>query len=385
MRGSGFLGEYQLTKQWVRAAVVSALAIALCPIGSGSAAPAPAPAPATIMGSIDNGPGSFSVFRTVDSGLRPTDADNAACNDYFGSPRSLTVVERLDARMYTFTNDPSTGFLQNSTAQSVGPIYVCDGLTIDGQAFLDQWSTLTAPGLGQLSMYGPCGLEFMIGLPGRAAVDCVMRVNPNDSGVTDGVATSNSIANPARLPDGRTGSLWTLYTLGEGTAPVNEPVPGTPQPTGSVKYSVGREVNSVSTGATHACPGGVRTTEIHAVAVDPVTGAASTEPSEDVAATASICYQNPSSPDFGASLSITSFGVTPALTATSTGQCRRTDLDIEPGTVQQSCGFTLPPQPGVGLSGGQVTLNGLVPTNDAAGSANSAIWTTSFLGSITPR
>ncbi|KQU49516.1 hypothetical protein ASG84_06290, partial [Rhodococcus sp. Leaf278] len=144
-------------------------------------------------------------------------------------------------------------------------------------------------------------------------------MQPNDSGVTDGVATSNSVANPLRLPDGRTGSLWTLYTLGEGTAPMAEPVPGIPQPTGSVKYSVGREVNSVSTGSTPACPGGVRTTEIHSVSVDPATGAASTEPSTDVAATASICYQNPSSPDFGASLSITSFGVTPALTATSTG------------------------------------------------------------------
>ncbi|CCQ14304.1 Excinuclease ATPase subunit [Rhodococcus sp. AW25M09] len=361
------------------------MAVALCPIATASAQPAPSPAPATIMGSIDDGPGSFSVYRTVDSGQRPTAADNAACGDYFGSPRSLTVVERLDARMYTFANDPSTGFLSDPTAQNVGPIYVCDGPTIDGQAFLDQWGVLTAPGLGRLSMNGPCGLEFMIGSPGRAAVDCVLRVNPNDSGVTDGVATSNSVANPLRLPDGRTGSLWTLYTLGEGTAPVAEPVAGTPQPTGSVKYSVGREVNSVSAGSTAVCPGGLRTTEIHSISVDPATGAASTEPSQDIAATASICYQNPSSPDFGASLSITSFGVTPALTATSTGQCRRTDLAVEPGTVQQSCGFTLPPQPGRGLTGGQVTLNGLVPTNDAAGSANSAIWTTSFLGSITPR
>ncbi|MCZ4562657.1 hypothetical protein O4160_17580 [Rhodococcus sp. IEGM 1401] len=374
-----------MSKKWLRGVVVSVVAVALCPIATASADPAPSPAPATIMGSIDNGPGHFSVFRTVDSGQRPTAEDNAACNDYFGSPRSSTVVERLDARMYTFTNDPSTGFLQNPTAQNVGPIYVCAGPIIDGQAFLDQWGALTAPGLGELSMYGPCGIEFMIGLPGRAAVDCVLRVNPNDSGVIDGVATSNSIANPLRLPDGRTGSLWTLYTLGEGTGPIPEPVAGTPQPTGSVKYSVGREVNSVSTGSTPACPGGVRTTEIHAVSVDAATGAASTEPSADVAATASICYQNPSSPDFGASLSITSYGVTPALTATSTGQCRRIDLPIEPGTVQQSCGFTLPPQPALGLTGGQMTLNGLVPTNDAAGSANSAIWTTSFLGSITPR
>ena len=374
-----------MKNQWLRAAVLSALTIAVCPMAPASAEPAPSPAPATVMGSIDDGPGSFSVYRTVDSGQRPTGADNAACNEYFGSPRSLTVVERLDARMYTFANNPSTGFLTDPTAQNVGPIYVCDGPTIDGQAFLDQWGVLTAPGLGRLAMSGPCGLEFMIGSPGRAAVDCVLRVQPNGSGVTDGVATSNSVANPLRLPDGRTGSLWTLYTLGEGTAPVADPVPGTPQPTGSVKYSVGREVNSVSKGATPACPGGVRTTEIHAVSVDPATGAASTEPSEDIAATASICYQNPSSPDFSASLSITSFGVTPALTATSIGQCRRTDLAVGPGTVQQSCGFTLPPQFDRGLTGGQVTLNGLVPTNDPAGSANSAIWTTSFLGSITPR
>lgn len=372
-----------MKSRWVRTAVVAAAMVAMCPTVSANAAPGPAPT--TILGSIDNGPGNFSVYRTVDSGQRPTGEDNAACNDYFGSPRSLTVVERLDARMYTFTNDPSTGFLQNPTAQNVGPIYVCDGPTVDGQAFLDQWGVLTAPVLGRLTMNGPCGLEFMIGSLGRGAVDCVLRVQPNDSGVTDGVATSNSVANPLRLPDGRTGSLWTLYTLGEGNAPIAAPVPGTPQPTGSVKYSVGREVNSVSTGSTPACPGGVRTTEIHSVSVDPATGAASTEPSEDVAANASICYQNPSSPDFAASLSITSLGVTPALTSTSTGQCRRTDLAVGADTVQQSCGFTLPPQFDRGLTGGQVTLNGLVPTKDAAGSANSAIWTTSFLGSITPR
>ncbi|GGG16001.1 hypothetical protein GCM10007304_32600 [Rhodococcoides trifolii] len=366
-----------------RMLTVLAAATLVCAIGTPSASAAPAPAPATVLGSIDDGPGTFHVVRTVDSGQRPTEADNAACKDYYGTPRSLAVVERLDARMYTFENDSTTGFLTDPTAQDIGPIYVCDGPTLDGRALLDQWGRLTAPGLGTLTMNGPCGLEFMIGQPGRAAVDCVLTMAPNASGVTGGVATSNSVANPARLPDGRTGSLWTLYTLGEGTAPVSTPRPGSPQPTGSVKYSVGREVNSVSNRRTSACPGGLRSTEIHAISVDPATGAVDGEPSSDVAATASICYQNPGAPDFGASLSITTNGVTPPLTSTSVGQCRRVPLAVEPGTVQQSCGFTLPPQFDRGLTGGQVTLNGLVPVNDAAGSANSAIWTTSFLGPIT--
>ncbi|MGU3431928.1 hypothetical protein ACNHUS_02820 [Actinomycetes bacterium M1A6_2h] len=367
----------------IRALTVVASAIMLSTAAVPSASAQPAPAPATVLGSIDDGPGTFHVVRTVDSGQRPTEADNGACNSYYGTPRSLTVVERLDARMYTFTTNASTGFLTNPTAQDVGPIYVCDGPTLDGRALLDQWGRLTAPGLGTLSMNGPCGLEFMIGQPGRAAVDCVLTMAPNASGVTGGVATSNSVANPARLPDGRTGSLWTLYTLGEGTAPISAPKPGSPQPTGSVKYSVGREVNSVSAGRTSACPGGVRTTEIHAITTDPATGAVVGQPSSAVAATASVCYQTPGTPDFEASLSITTNGVSPSLTATSTGQCRRVPLAVEPGTIQQSCGFTLPPQLNRGLTGGQVTLNGLVPVDDAAGSANSAIWSTSFLGPIT--
>lgn len=360
---------------------VTAAAAALLP-ATAQAAPV---APATVLGSIDDGPGRFSVFRTVDSGLRPTDADNAGCAEHWGGPpRSLTVVERLDARLYTFDSSSSTGFLTDPTANDVGPIYVCNVPALDGQAFLGQWGRMTAPGLGEVTMNGPCGIEFYIGEPGRGAVDCVLRLDPNDSGVTGGVATSNSVVNPARLPDGRTGSVWTMYTTGEADAPVDAPKPGTPQPTGSVKYSVTREVNSSSTGATAACPGGVRTTALHPTGVDAATGTVDPEPSETAVATATVCYQLPGGPDSPASLTITHEGVTPALTATSTGQCRRLELAEAPGSMQQSCGFTLPPNFGRGLTGGQVTVNGLVPIGDPAGSDNSAVWTTGLLGSITP-
>ncbi|KQU47271.1 hypothetical protein ASG84_26735, partial [Rhodococcus sp. Leaf278] len=59
----------------VQVAVVAGAIVALCPTMSANAAPGPAPAPATILGSIENGPGSFSVYRTVDSGQRPAEAD----------------------------------------------------------------------------------------------------------------------------------------------------------------------------------------------------------------------------------------------------------------------------------------------------------------------
>ncbi|MFF5033050.1 hypothetical protein [Nocardia salmonicida] len=364
----------------------AAAALTLVATGTVSADPNPiAPAPATVPGTISDGPGSFHVYRTVDSGLRPSSTDNAQCNSYFGSPRSIAVLERLDARIYTFTNNDETGFLTDPTARDVGPIYVCDGPTIDGRAFLDQWGKLTAPGLGDLTMSGPCGLEFYIGEPGRVGVDCVLAVDPNSTGVTGGVATSNSVANPARLPNGRTGSLWTVYSMGAGTAPVADPAPGKPQPTGSVKYSVGREVNSRSLGRTSACPGGVRTTEIHSVSTDPATGAVTGEPSGAVAAHSSICYGNPAEPDFAARLDITIEGVSPPLTVSSDGQCRQQDVTGLVGSRQQSCGFTLLPDFGRGLTGGQVTLNGLVPVDDPAGSDNSAIWSTGLLGSIAPR
>lgn len=366
----------------VTAVAAAAIAVSAAFTGTAGAAPGPV-APSTVLGSIDDGPGQFHVFRTVDSGNRPSAEDTARCNAQYGVPASYALVERLDARMYTFQSDPASGLLTAETARDVGPIYVCDGLGLNGTQILDQWGTLDAPGLGRLDMRGPCGFELYPGSPGRGAVDCVLRIAPNASGIAGGVATSNSVANPLRLPGGRTGSVWTLYALGEGTAPVNQAPPaGLPQPTGPIAYNVTREVNSRSQGSSPACAGGERTTELHATGVDPATGAASTSPSEIVAATARVCYSPVANPEFGAALSVTYNNVPGGpLTVEGRGQCRQTSL---PGTadLQQSCGLTLPPNPARGLTGGQVTVNGLVPAGDPAGSANSAIWTTSLLGPI---
>lgn len=367
-----------------RAGLVAVAAVTAVASFTGTASADPGPvAPSTLLGSISDGPGQFHVFRTVDSGNRPTAEDTARCNAQYGVPAQYLLVERLDARMYTFQSDPASGVLTAETARNVGPIYVCDGLGLDGTQILDQWGTLDAPGLGRLDMRGPCGFELYPGSPGRGAVDCVLRIQPNASGVSAGVATSNSVANPLRLPGGRTGSVWTLYSLGEGTAPVDSAPPaGIPQPTGPIAYNVTREVNSRSVGSSPSCAGGERTTELHAASVDPATGAASTSPSEITAATARVCYSPTAQPEFGAALTVTYDNLPGGpLTVEGRGQCRQNSL---PGIadVQQSCGLTLPPNPARGLAGGQVTINGLVPAGDPAGSANSAIWTTSLLGPI---
>lgn len=367
-----------------RAGVIAAAVVAAAASFTGPAAAQPANvAPSTVFGSIDDGPGQSYVFRTVDSGNKPTAEQNDRCNTQYGVPAQYLLLERLDARMYTFDSDPASGVLTDETARNVGPIYVCDGLSLDGTQILDQWGTLDGPGLGRLDMRGPCGFELYPGSPGRAAVDCVLDIAPNASGITGGVATSNSIANPLRLPGGRTGSVWTLYALGDGTAPVDpNPPAGSPQPTGSIGYNVTREVNSSSLGSTPNCAGGERTTQLHSTSVDPATGAASTSPSEAVAATARMCYSSVANPEFGAALTVT-YNNLPGgpLTVEGRGQCRQTSL---PGIadLHQSCGLTLPPNPARGLAGGQVTVNGLVPAGDPAGSANSAIWTTSLLGPI---
>ncbi|MCX6470181.1 MAG: hypothetical protein NTW76_12815 [Corynebacteriales bacterium] len=364
-----------------RAVVVVALSV-ITIVGSvtTTASAAPAVAPATVLGSISDGPGSFSVYRTVDSGKQAAAVDDDACNAYFGFPRRFTVLQRLDARLYTFANSATTGFLTDPTRSDVGPIYVCGTLGLDGQSIYEQYSRATAPGIGPLTMSGPCGLTPYIA-EGRGGADCVQRINPNANGVTGGVASSNSVTNPIRLPGGTTGSLWTFYTTGTPRAPVNAPTAPQAPDTGSVKYSVGREVDSISAGTKAGCPGGVRTTKIHAISVDAATGAIAGEPSATTAADATICYQKVGLPDFVATLTISIRGI--ALTTTNGGHCRQSAL---PGTAsrQQTCGFALPANYGRGLTGGLVTLNGVVPPNDPAGSVNSAVWTISVLGSIKP-
>lgn len=363
--------------------IVTAVAIAAATafgLTAGPATAGPGVAPATAPGSISDGPGTFAVFRTVDTGKQANAVDTAACNAYFGL-RSFTVLQRLDARLYTFTNSPTTGFLTRPEANDVGPIYVCGTLGLDGRSIYEQYSRTTAPRIGQLEMSGPCALTLYLPEGGRGGAACVQRIKPNATGITDGVATSNSVTNPLRLPGGTTGSAWTFYTTGTASQPVAAPAPAQPQPTGSVKYSVGREVNSVSEGASATCPGGLRRTEIRPVGVDAATGALSA-PSSSTAATASICYQKPAAPDFGATLTISISGV--SLVSTASGQCRQATLTSIPTSRQQSCSFALPADLGRGLTGGQVTLNGLVPPGDAAGSDNSAVWSISVLGNIQP-
>jgi hypothetical protein len=331
-----------------------------------------------------DGPGSYYVFRTLDSGQNPPAAQDAACNNYFGSLRSLSVVERLDARLYSFTSSPTSGFLTDQTAQLLGPGYLCLAPGFSGADILEGYASTSLPGVGVTNMHGHCGVQPLIAQPGSAVVDCDLTILPNGANITGGVATSSSIGNPLKLSGAPTGSVWTAYVTGSVTSSVPAPVSGGQPDTGNAQFSVSRELNSVASPATAACAGGTRRTELHAVQTDPATSKVVGSPSATVAGTATICYSKPSAPDFGASLTLSLNGVSPALAITSSGHCRQQAVPGVTGSVQQSCGFAIPLNLLRGLNGGLVTTSGLVPAASPAQSANSAVWSVSLLGGPKP-
>ncbi len=343
--------------------------------GTSSASQPAIAAPTTL-----DGPGSYYVFRTLDSGQTPPAAQNDSCRSYFGALRATTVVEKLDARLYSFTSDQQSGFLTNQTAQLLGPGYLCLAPGFSGADILEGYANTSLPGVGRTDMHGHCGVQPLLAQLGSAVVDCDLTIVPNGQNITGGVATSSSIGNPLNLAGAPTGSVWTAYVTGSVTSSVPAPVSGGKPDTGNTQFTVTREVNSVALPPSSACAGGKRTTELHAVQTDPATSKVVGTPGPAVAGTATICYSKPAAPDFTATLSLTLNGVSPALSVTSSGHCRQQALPTVTGSVQQSCGFAIPLDILRGLNGGLVTTSGLVPAASPAGSANSAVWSVSLLG-----
>lgn len=162
-----------------------------------------------------DGPDTYVVFRTLPETAAPSVAQNKACDDHFGSPRSSTVVLRQAAVSMVPRVDGS-GLAVDELASYVGPSYICAAPDLTSSDLSEAYADAKLP-FGFAAGSGPCtpSLRGVIGL--APFLGCRLAMGPVPSvGSPGGYAISNTVS----------GSIF----MGFVARDPSQPLPYTPPP-----------------------------------------------------------------------------------------------------------------------------------------------------------
>lgn len=359
------------------------LALALAAIAALSPGSAVSPNGAAAATTPDLG--TYYVFRTRDTGNPATSEQNSRCNTYFGV-RSLLTLTRLNALLFSFDSNPSTGRIANQTANLLGPGFICGVPGTKGNQ-VDAYAYSSLPGTGIVEGTGGCNItpEVVANFP--LILNCALKVKPDAAKRIDGgLITSNSLVNTInRSKSAPTGSVWTAQVIGTptgaggGTGTVPPDVgPETP----GLDFFVTRTRDEAVSPSSPECkraglagdPIGVRQVNL-AVAQPDATGHVPDEPGAAVGKM-TVCYAYVNRVGYRA------FAIADLKTATGTfavraaGDCRSVATVASASLRAQACSL----QVKSGAKGGLITSNGLIRVGEPASAANSGIWTFALFG-----
>lgn len=365
-------------KKFCAAAFACAAVSLMTPAASG--ATGTSDAPDTSGNSGLDGPGSYAVFRTLDSGNPATAEQNRRCDEYFGQVRSSTTIARLDARLFAFRSDPETGRLVDQTASYLGPGFICLAPAANEEG-LEAYAYTGLQDLGESTGTGPCALAPVLASPGAAFVNCKLAIHPDPAiGLLGGMATSNSMANPTSETElgAPTGSVWTAYLVRKpGVVPYDPPsvpVPPVPPMEGLDFYVFRAFDTTTSTDGAECRLSGARASSMSAVQPDPRNGLLNPreKPTRDAGAT--LCLHD--SGTATALVTLTRGGRQVEIVAA--GDCQDFPTPAGPDIRQQACKLSIQSSTAPGARGGLITTIGLVPAGAPLETANSHIWTISL-------
>jgi hypothetical protein len=335
-----------------------------------------APGPAVAAG-VD-GPGRFYVFRTRDTTQAPTAAQNQACQDYFGPVRAESVVTKLNAALFTFNVDHSTGRVTDQTAAPLGPGFICGAPGVDTGGELDAFAYTALPTTGVVDAHGPCALEPVMAQAGSAIVNCHLQPDPDKStGVTGGLITSNSVVNESGSAGAPTGSIWTAYIVGAPPARAGHPLPVGPVSgeAAGIDFYVARALGD---GKPSGCPAGGQGGS------DTLTSVAPSSGSSLIASGLGqrighlqVCYTSAIPGGFVADATATVTGAGGPFQIRATGQC---DNNATTAGNDQSCALSVTGSTASQVKGGLLTSNGLADPSEPSKRHSAAIWTMALFG-----
>jgi hypothetical protein len=175
-----------------------------------------------------DGPGSYYMFRSFDTGAPFTPDQQQACVDHYGA----RPWSPLNAGLFGFTGD-AHGRIVDQKASYLGPAIACTSPS-PTPGLLELFGTTWPPGspiAGLTSFTSQCA-PSPAPTPGVLLVNCRGSLGPDAaSRVAGGFVASNTVSNPRNLPGAPTGSLWTTYVLRDGGKPLAAPAGGVPAAT----------------------------------------------------------------------------------------------------------------------------------------------------------
>lgn len=363
-------------------AVFAGLSISAQPAGAKSAKSQQATRSAS--GGIDTG--KYYVFRTRDTGAAATNSQNAKCNKHFGL-RALTTITRLNALLFSYTADASTGRIENQTKSLLGPGFLCAVPNVASNDTLDAYAYSTLPGPGTVEASGGCNLAPVVIANLPLLLNCQMQVRPNVAGVTGGLITSNSLVNTLNRSDtAPTGSVWTAHVLGNapGPAPGTGVTPPTIGPdTPGLDFFTFRTRDEVVSPRSPECAKAgvtnemaVRTANLATAEPNAVSGEVP-ETLGPIAGKLTVCYLYKSNEGYGVATIATLKTATRTFEIKTRGECKSKSTPASALLSVQACSLPV----GAGSSqGGLVTSNGLTEKGKPASAANSAVWTYALFG-----
>jgi hypothetical protein len=345
----------------------------------------------------NGGPGSYYMFRSFDTAAPFTPEQQQLCDDHYGPVRSTTASE-LNAALFAFTGDESTGRVEDQKASYLGPAIACAApivgpdLTQPDPDLLEIFGVIWPPPatLAGLSTFdAPCSPAPAVAQPGVLLVNCRGPFGPDPSGrVLGGVATSNSISNPRRVPGAPTGSIWTTYVVTKRGAHLPPPTggepPSTPTPSPGLDFYVFRASKGDVAGGSPTCPSsptatvvGARRSNLYATAPRLSDGRVPDRRGGRSGAL-TVCFTSAASGRRSAVARIELSERGQHLRLDLSGDCADLATPAGDSLRQQGCNLRVMPSPdqlASGIRGGLLTSNGLVKAEDPLVAADSHVWT----------
>lgn len=331
--------------------------------------------------------GKYFVFRTRDTGAAATNSQNAKCNNHFGA-RALTTLTRLNALLFSYEANASTGRIENQTKSLLGPGFLCAVPNAFANDTLDAYAYSTLPGPGTVEASGGCNLAPIVVENLPLLLNCQMQVKPNAAGVTGGLITSNSLVNLLNRSDtAPTGSVWTAHVTGNAPSPApgTQPTPPNigPETPGLDFFTFRLRDETVGTTSPECKKAGVsekeyaiRTANLAVAQPDPVSGQVP-ETTGAVVGKLTACYLYKSNEGWGVATIATLKTASGTFEVKARGECKSKTTPASSLLQVQAC--NLPVSAGAGMRG-LVTSNGLIEKGKPASAANSAVWTYALFG-----
>ncbi len=330
--------------------------------------------------------GKYFVFRTRDTGAPATNAQNTKCNNHFGL-RALTTLTRLNALLFAYGANDSTGRIDDQTKSLLGPGFLCAVPNVAANDTLDAYAYSTLPGPGTVEAAGGCNLAPVVITNLPLLLNCQMQIRSNAAGVTGGLITSNSLVNTLNRSDtAPTGSVWTAHVLGNAPnpAPGTNPTPPNIGPeTPGLDFFTFRTRDEVVTATSPTCGQlgvskeiAVRTANFAVAEPDPVSGQVPEAVGPPVGKL-TVCYLYKSNEGYGVATLATLKTAAGTFEIKTRGECKSKSTPASALLLVQAC--NLPVGSG-STKGGLVTSNGLIEQGKPASAANSAVWTYALFG-----